>query len=157
MSIISDAFVASQYELATNQVLVGYYRQAKLRGIIKKVWSTITFQSNNLREVDAITQKKSIRSCRYAGSQTVHIKQIKGSEGRFQDFDLDFNPLKSHNQNRWISVASAWERGSYLPAVDLIKVGDVFIVRDGHHRISVASFMGADFVDAHVTEWVLDD
>jgi hypothetical protein len=157
MSIMSDAFIASQYELAANQVLMGYYRQAKLRGIIKKVWSTITLQPNNLLNVDTITQKKTIRSCRYVGSQTVYIKQIRGSEGRCQDFDQDFNPLKSHNQNRWISVASAWERGSYLPAVDLIKVGDVFFVRDGHHRISVASFMGADFVDARVTEWVLDD
>ena len=30
-------------------------------------------------------------------------------------------------------------------------------VRDGHHRISVAKYMGSDFIDARVIEWVLAD
>jgi hypothetical protein len=37
------------------------------------------------------------------------------------------------------------------PAVDLIKVGDAYAVRDGHHRISVAKALGEDFIDAQVT------
>jgi hypothetical protein len=100
---------------------------------------------------------KSIRSRHYAGSQTVDTRHIVGSEGRCQDFDRDFNPLKRHNQNRWMSVATALHQGVYLPAVDLIKIGDEYIVRDGHHRISVARHMGCRFVDAQVTEWVLAD
>jgi hypothetical protein len=157
MSVISEAFMTTQYLTATNQTLACNFRQAKLRGMIKKMWSRITDKSNHLGDVKAITQGKTLQSCRYAGSQTVAIRQIRGSEGRCGDFDQDFNPLKSHNKNRWISVASAWQQGIYLPAVDLIKVGEVFIVRDGHHRISVARFMGTDFIDAHVTEWVLED
>ena len=85
----------------------------------------------------------------------MRIDQIKGSEGRSQDFDQDFNPLKLRNQGRWLSIARAWHHGVSLPAVDLIKVGDVYLVRDGHHRISVARYMGSDFIDARVTEWVL--
>ena len=157
MLTISEVFVTSQYEAAANQNLVFQFRQAKLRGIVMKVWAMITGQPNDLLNVETVTQGKSIRSCHYAGSQTVALKQIKGSEGRYEDFDRNFNPLKSHNQNRWISIAHAWQGGVYLPAVDLIKVGDVFIVRDGHHRISVARFSGTDFIDACVTEWVLED
>ncbi|MFC1997508.1 hypothetical protein ACFLXI_07890, partial [Chloroflexota bacterium] len=141
---MSEALVTSQYEAAANQSLVCQFRQAKLRGIIKKVWATISGQPNNLVDVETAMQGKSIRCCRYAGSQTVPIQQIKGSEGRCQDFDQSFNPLKSHNQNRWVSIASAWQREIFLPAVDLIKIGDIFIVRDGNHRISVAMFMGTE-------------
>jgi hypothetical protein len=37
--------------------------------------------------------------------------------------------------------------------VDLIKVGDVYAVRDGHHRISVARALGEAYIDARVTAW----
>jgi hypothetical protein len=40
-----------------------------------------------------------------------------------------------------------------LPPVELIQVGDVYFVRDGHHRISVARMMGQDSIDAEVTVW----
>jgi hypothetical protein len=157
MTSMSEALVTSQFSTATNQRAICEFRQAKFRGFISKVWATITGQSHKLLDVKIITQGKSVRNRRYAGSQTVSISQIKGSEGRCQDFDQDFNPLKSHNKNRWISVANAWERGTYLPAVDLIKIGDVYVVRDGHHRISVAKFNGCNFIDAQVTEWILAD
>jgi len=42
-----------------------------------------------------------------------------------------------------------------MPAVELIKVGEVYAVRDGHHRISVARALGEDFIDARVTAWEL--
>lgn len=41
------------------------------------------------------------------------------------------------------------------PAVDLIKAGDTYAVRDGHHRISVAKALGEDYIDAQVTTWEL--
>lgn len=97
-----------------------------------------------------------MRSRRYARTQTVCIDEIRGSEGRCQDFDDKFNPLKSHNKERRLNIARAWARGVSLPAIDLIKVGDVCVVRDGHHRISVARYLGCDFLDANVTEWVLE-
>jgi hypothetical protein len=40
--------------------------------------------------------------------------------------------------------------------VQLIRVGDVYFVRDGHHRISVARQRGQDAVDAEVTVWEVD-
>jgi hypothetical protein len=157
MSITSQVSIVAQFETSINQGFVGQFRRAKFQGFIEKVWATLIGQPNNLVDVKTITRGKSIHSCRYARSQTVRIQQIKGSEGRCQDFDRNFNPLKSHNQNRWVSIAGAWLNGTHLPAVDLIKIGDIYVVRDGHHRISVAKFMGCNFVDAHVTEWVLAD
>jgi hypothetical protein len=90
-----------------------------------------------------------------AGSQTVALKQIKGSvsTGREQDYDLDFYPLQEHDRERWKNVAVVWQAGLSLPPVELIQVGELYFVRDGHHRVSVARALGQSYIDAVVTVW----
>ena len=39
-----------------------------------------------------------------------------------------------------------------LPPIDVYKIGEVYFVRDGHHRLSVAKANGATHIEAHVTE-----
>jgi hypothetical protein len=95
----------------------------------------------------------SIRDHNNAGTQTVPIRHIRGSGGRCNDFDTAFRPLQSHNEERWLNVAVARQMGVALPPVSLIQVGDVYFVRDGHHRISVAQARGQKEVDAVVTVW----
>lgn len=90
-----------------------------------------------------------------ANVQSVPITRIKGSvsEGRTHDFDADFRPLKTHNKDRWLGLAAAKQRGVKVPPVGLIKVGDDYFVRDGHHRISVARAMEQNEIRANVTVW----
>jgi hypothetical protein len=45
-------------------------------------------------------------------------------------------------------------RGDAMPPVLLYKVGEMYFVEDGHHRISVARALGWDVIDARVTEIV---
>ena len=40
-----------------------------------------------------------------------------------------------------------------MPPVELIQVGQVYYVRDGHHRISVTKAFGQEHIDAEVTVW----
>ena len=152
----AEAFVSSQFATAKHQNLICEFGKARARSFAGKLWAFLSGQANHLLDLKTITQGRTIRRSRFVGNKTVKICEIKGSEGRCHDFDKKFNPLKTHNQNRWIGIASAWERGIYLPAVELIKVGDIYIVRDGHHRVSVAKFMGCDYVDALVIEWELE-
>jgi hypothetical protein len=133
------------------------FRIAKFRGLLGKIIASLTGRSNQLYDLETLTKGKNIRGRRHARSQSVDINQIVGSEGRTQDFDRKFYPLKSHNGGRWLNIALAWQRGVHFPAIDLIKIQDVYIVRDGHHRISVARYLGCKYLDAHVTEWVLGD
>jgi hypothetical protein len=42
-----------------------------------------------------------------------------------------------------------------LPPVELVQVGDVYFVRDEHHRISVARTLGQLDIEAEVTVWHL--
>lgn len=87
------------------------------------------------------------------GTQTVPIRQIRGSEMKRDAFDDAFHPLNPATRGRWLSIANAWLRGMALPPVNLIRLGDVYFVRDGHHHISVARALGHQEIDAIVTVW----
>jgi hypothetical protein len=52
-----------------------------------------------------------------------------------------------------MSIARARDRDKALPPVELIQVGDLYFVRDGHHRISVARAVGQRYIEAEVTAW----
>jgi hypothetical protein len=86
----------------------------------------------------------------------VPIAQIGGSEGRASDFDRDFNPIKGHTRQRWLGIAAAREQGKVLPPVSLIRVGDLYFVKDGHHRISVARAFGQEAIEAKVIVWQVE-
>jgi hypothetical protein len=77
-----------------------------------------------------------------------------GSVNRYRDFDRDFNPLRKEDRDRWARVAEAYLEGATLPPVDLIKIGEVYVVLDGNHRVSVARHFGVKYIDAVVTEYV---
>jgi len=83
----------------------------------------------------------------------VSVRDIRGSEGRCGDFDADFHPLQGRTRNRWVGIAAAREMGTPMPPVKLIRIGDLYFVRDGHHRISVARAMGQEAIEAEVTAW----
>jgi hypothetical protein len=81
------------------------------------------------------------------------MNQIRGSEGRSRYFDRDFNPLYDRARGRWLNIARARQQGKDLPLVVLVQVGDIYFVKDGHHRISVARALGQKAIDARVTVW----
>ncbi len=130
------------------------YRSMHTKASIRRIVSFLTGHSRNLRDLTAEVSGRKIRGQHDTGVQTVLINQIKGSEGRSSDFDDDFNPVHTHTIDRWVSVADAYSYGAALPAVELIRLGETYFVRDGHHRISVARAFGEEYIDAKVT--VLD-
>ncbi|WP_461247459.1 transcriptional regulator, partial [Treponema sp. R6D11] len=86
----------------------------------------------------------------YMGSQTVPIKMIVGSEGRYHDFNKFFLPRKEHLRSRWQRVDEAHIKDIILPPILLYEIGGVYFVRDGNHRVSVAKMQGVEFIDAEV-------
>jgi hypothetical protein len=89
----------------------------------------------------------------YRGTRTVPVSQIGGSVGRCSEFDGDFMPTKASVKERWKRIDRAFYRGEELPPVSLYKVGGFYFVLDGHHRLSVASYHGVEWIDAEVTEF----
>lgn len=131
------------------------FKKAFANGRRGQIRAAILQNRYHLLPIDEIVKGRDIQSRAYRGLVSVQIKKIIGSESCSDDFDRAFNPLKKHNMHRWMGIASAWMNGKGLPAVELIQIGDRFIVRDGHHRISVARALGVEFIDANVTVWKL--
>ena len=88
----------------------------------------------------------------YRGLQAVPLAQIGGSEGRYRDFDKAFFPRQTQTKERWLSINKAHYEDVSLPPVELFKVGQMYFVRDGNHRVSVARAHGYEFIDAYVIE-----
>ena len=118
-------------------------------------WTALHGRPAPLQPLALALQNASVESRHYAGVQLVALDAIRGSESRSGDFDAAFRPLHRHMDQRWVSVAAAWLAGVVFAPVVLIKVGDAYFVRDGHHRISIALATGQRYIDAEVTVWEL--
>ena len=86
------------------------------------------------------------------GLHVVQLDAIVGSMDRSRDYDRRFRPTSSRSRSRWEQIAAAARRGESFPPIDLLKVGELYFVRDGHHRVSVARALGRTDIDAYVTE-----
>jgi hypothetical protein len=91
---------------------------------------------------------------RSLGLKVVPLQSIVGTIDRARDFDHRFRPTSRRVRSRWENIAAAMRRGEALPPVDLLKVGELYFVRDGHHRVSVAAALGRTDIDAYVTDVV---
>ena len=123
-------------------------RQAHWRRFLARLMG----HSTRLLDLNDIRPQDKNHAGSYLGARTVKIDRIRGSEGRSHDFDSDFRPLRETTRSRWMHIAIARLTGETLPPVELVKVGDFYFVRDGHHRISVARALGQQFVDAIVVK-----
>jgi hypothetical protein len=89
-----------------------------------------------------------------AGKAVVQLDSIVGTVDRGHDFDRSFRPISGRVRSRWEHIAAAMRRGEAMPPVDLVRIGEIYFVRDGHHRVSVARALGHTDIDAQVTEVV---
>ena len=90
----------------------------------------------------------------FAGTAVVPLDAIVGTVDRGRDFDRSFRPTTGRVRSRWEHIAAAMRRGESMPPVDLVRIGQIYFVRDGHHRVSVARALGRADIDALVTDVV---
>ena len=83
--------------------------------------------------------------------EEIPLDAIIGSVGRYHDFTRKFLPKSSINEDRWARVMASSQGLSGLPAIDVYRIGEVYFVRDGNHRVSVARQMGNTAIQAYVT------
>lgn len=55
-------------------------------------------------------------------------------------------------RDRWVSIQVAHYQDKILPPIRLYEIGEIYFVRDGNHRVSVAVEHGVEFIDAEVTQ-----
>ncbi len=128
------------------------FSRARFKAFLNGVWAAISGQPNRLLSYDEIKEKLHIGGPIYRGVQTVRVEQIAGSLNRYHQFDRAFLPTQDDTSSRWMSVNRAFYQDVSLPPVVLYKVGQVYFVVDGHHRVSVAREQNQEFIDAEVRE-----
>ena len=101
---------------------------------------------------DAVVDALGRRGERQLGVKVISLDQIVGSVDKVKDFDRRFRPTSDRSRQRWEQLAQKSRLGEYLPPIDVYKLGNLYFVIDGHHRVSVARAQGDPKIEAFVTE-----
>jgi hypothetical protein len=128
------------------------FSRARFKSFLNRIRSVVSGQPSRLLSYDEVRTSLRIGGPIYRGIQTVAVAQIAGSLNRYHQFDRAFLPTENQIAPRWVSVDRAFYKAVSLPPVLLYKVGQVYFVVDGHHRVSVAREQGQQFIDAEVRE-----
>jgi hypothetical protein len=128
------------------------WHAARFKALIQGVLAALSGQPRRLLAFDEVREHLHIGGPVYRGVQSVPLSKVVGSVDRYRDFDRLFLPTQSHTESRWLRVNRAWYQDISLPPVQLYKVGEVYFVVDGNHRVSVARNRGQAFIDAEVRE-----
>ena len=84
------------------------------------------------------------------GVQVIPVEQIVGSVDRVREFDPKFRPRTGLSRKRFERIDEAARRGEPLPPIDVYRIGDIYFVRDGHHRVAVHRALDLPEIEADV-------
>ena len=128
------------------------FNKAKLKAWFKEILAILKPEKNELLSFHDIKSLVKPKAENYRGMQVVPVSKIVGSEDRYHDFNKTFLPRKEHLRFRWQRVDRAHIEAIILPPIRVFKLGEVYFVRDGNHRVSVARLQGVESIDAEVVE-----
>ena len=123
---------------------------------MQEILARITGKSTQLLSYDDVAEKLNLQVRVERGLQNIPLDFVVGSVGRYTDFTRTFLPRRGDSQQRWASVKAAMQAGEGLPPIEVYKVGDVYFVVDGNHRVSIARQEGFNTLQAHVIEFQTD-
>lgn len=139
-------------QMADNLTTSIDFDKARRHAHFQSVFSTFRWKRADLLSFYEVTKLIRPDSEAYKGMQTIPVSKIIGSENRYHDFSSAFYPRNQELRTRWERVDAARLDDITLPPISVYKVGDVYFVRDGNHRVSVAKAKGVAFIDAEVVE-----
>lgn len=90
---------------------------------------------------------------RALGVQPIAIDSVTGTAEtlKARAFDRTFRP-EAESSEHWKRLWLAQAHGATLPPIAVYRIGGEHVVRDGHHRISVARDHGLVMIEAEVVE-----
>ncbi len=128
------------------------FERASRRAVVEELLSMITGQPADLLPFDEVQRILRAHQQLDRGTQVIPLDRIVGSVGRYRDFTRAFLPRAGSSRERWVRIDAAMDRLESLPPIEVYKVGDVYFVKDGNHRVSVARANGLKDIEAYVTE-----
>src|ERR1700716_2549162 len=128
------------------------FETARIQAFLRDAGAVIRGDTRPLLSFDEVRRAARLEGQSYRGLKDVPIAQIRGSVGRPNDFDASFLPVRPQMRQRWAQLDAAMRRGEAVPPIEVYHLGDVYFVKDGHHRVSVARHLGWKTIPARVIE-----
>lgn len=133
------------------------FQRAYSRGQWQDLIARIAGRPNDLLPFDVLIGALQVyQQIHRTKVEAIPLDKIIGSVGRYQDFTADFLPRNIALKTRWTKIEAAMESMAGVPPIEVYKIGDVYFVADGNHRVSVARANGFKEIDAYVTEIPVD-
>jgi hypothetical protein len=130
-----------------------HWDQARRSAFVQDVLTSLTQRPADLLPFEEVRDKLQLKNVHELGLQDVPLDHIVGSVGRYHDFTRAFFPRQDSLKDRWQRIDRLVTRGSRIPPIELYKVGEVYFVRDGNHRVSVARKHQFPSIQAYVWEY----
>lgn len=128
------------------------FSRAYRKGYMRAILNWVRNRNNELLPFDEVMRNTPIRGQHYIGIRQIETEKIIGSVSRYLDFDRAFLPRQTHTRSRWESIDRAFFQDVILPPIEVYKLGNMYFVKDGNHRVSVARERGQSYMDAYVIE-----
>jgi hypothetical protein len=122
------------------------------KGFRRTLVNWLLNQNNSLLDFNEIRKQILWQGQSDIGMQEIKMEDIVGSVGRYQDFDRTFLPRRWNSRERWANIDKAHLQDIILPPIEVYKIGSVYFVKDGNHRVSVARERGQKYIEANVIE-----
>lgn len=129
------------------------FSKARQRAFIEEWLTFFTGRSNDLLSFEEVKQSLHLQDAAYRGLQEIELDKIVGSTGRYRDFTRTFLPKNNTTEQRWRRVDAVAHSELGFPPIEVYQVGDIYFVRDGNHRVSVARTHGSKTIEAYVIEY----
>lgn len=144
------------YKSNPSELLNTYSRQDFSRAHRKSFWRSVISwlgkTDNDLLPFDEVVKRVPLKGQSYYGLKQIETDKIVGSVSRYLEFDRAFLPKQTHTRERWERIDQAYYSDVVLPPIDVYQIDDVYFVKDGNHRVSVARERGQLYMDAFVVK-----
>lgn len=131
------------------------FDNARKKAFYDKVTARLTGRPTEMLPFDVIRTELRQQNPFYQGIQEIPVDLIVGSVGRYREFTRRFLPLTDNLRERWIGVDNLAATAGW-PPIEAYKVGDVYFINDGNHRVSVARHLEMPTIEAHVWEYPVE-
>lgn len=129
------------------------FNAARRKAFREEMLSYVTGRPNDLLPFEEVRQSLRLQDSTYKGLHEIELDKIVGSVGRYRDFTRTFLPKSDRSEERWRRVDAVTHDVVGTPPIEVFKIGDVYFVRDGNHRVSVARTHRAKTIEAYVIEY----
>ncbi len=129
------------------------FDQAHRKVFVEDLVNRISGHNLDLLSFEDVATKLKLHHTVNLGLMDIPLKKIVGSCGRYTDFTRTFLPRRAgRDKERWRQIYTLATTGQGFPPIDVYKVDQVYFVKDGNHRVSVARELKWKTIQAYVTE-----